>query len=159
MTTVHCSTVHFASRCHERWKIIEDWHISCRPLVFFAPRRLWRWSKKSRCFHFPPDGFPTRSQSRNNKSLQPPWRQTGELIKSLLFFLASVWCHMYPDTHHMYCVFLSQSNAFFLFLRWPTNLETSINAQEPLDIPGEDTSVYLSSSPPPFCPDGNLQLC
>merc|ERR1712223_1575210 len=38
--------------------------------------------------------------------------------------------------------------------KWPTNLETAINAQEPLDIPGEDTSVYLSSSPPPFCPDG-----
>ena len=105
MTTVHCSTVHFASRCHERWKIIEDWHISCRPLVFFAPRRLWRWSKKSRCFHFPPDGFPTRSQSRNNKSLQLPWRQTGELIKSLLFFLASVWCHMYPDTHTICTVY------------------------------------------------------
>jgi len=38
--------------------------------------------------------------------------------------------------------------------KWPAGLETSINAQDPLNISGEGTSVYLSSSPPQFCPQG-----
>ena len=38
--------------------------------------------------------------------------------------------------------------------RWPTSLETTINAQDPLKLAGEGTSVYLSSSPPQFCPHG-----
>ena len=33
-------------------------------------------------------------------------------------------------------------------------METIINARNPLNISGEGTSVYLSSSPPQFCPHG-----
>ena len=41
-----------------------------------------------------------------------------------------------------------------LIFSWPQNLETTINANSPLSIPKLDTSVYLSSSPPQFCPNG-----
>ena len=58
-------------------------------------------------------------------------------------------CNTYKDgpiSNYLHCL--------FVFFRWPAGLETSINAQEPLNISGEGTSVYLSSSPPQFCPQG-----
>ena len=38
--------------------------------------------------------------------------------------------------------------------RWPSTYSTNINSESPLKIPNADTSVYLASSPPPFCPEG-----
>ena len=40
--------------------------------------------------------------------------------------------------------------------RWPARLETRYNAETPLEVAGPASveSVYLSSSPPPFCPPG-----
>ena len=35
---------------------------------------------------------------------------------------------------------------------WPEDLETSVNKDSPLML--DDFSVFLSSSPPPFCPKG-----
>lgn len=42
---------------------------------------------------------------------------------------------------------------------WPADLSTSINADTPaqLDINGTQTQAYISSSPPPFSPDGRTQ--
>ena len=37
---------------------------------------------------------------------------------------------------------------------WPTSYSTDFNAERPVEIKSEDLSVYLSSSPPPFCPEG-----
>jgi phospholipase D3/4 len=37
---------------------------------------------------------------------------------------------------------------------WPGDLSTRINAAHPLQLTRPDLSVYLSSSPPPFCPLG-----
>jgi hypothetical protein len=40
--------------------------------------------------------------------------------------------------------------------RWPSDLQTDINADKPLTVSTDasDLSVYLSSSPAPFCPEG-----
>jgi hypothetical protein len=40
--------------------------------------------------------------------------------------------------------------------RWPSDLQTEINADKPLTVSTDasDLSVYLSSSPAPFCPEG-----
>lgn len=40
---------------------------------------------------------------------------------------------------------------------WPDTLATNINSAAPLTLSGSDLSVYLSSSPPPFCPEGREQ--
>ena len=37
---------------------------------------------------------------------------------------------------------------------WPSSYSTNINSEAPLEIKSQDLSVYLSSSPPPFCPEG-----
>ena len=38
---------------------------------------------------------------------------------------------------------------------WPESYSTSFNGQSPMVLSGQDNmSVYLSSSPPPFCPQG-----
>jgi len=37
---------------------------------------------------------------------------------------------------------------------WPDSYSTKINAESPMDLPNPALSVYLSSSPPPFCPHG-----
>ena len=45
-----------------------------------------------------------------------------------------------------------------LRIRFPSSLETAINAENPLivanDVDGSDVSIYLSSSPQQFCPGG-----
>ena len=38
---------------------------------------------------------------------------------------------------------------YFFDCSWPPELETNVNAQNPLEF-SEDSSIYLSSSPPPF---------
>lgn len=37
---------------------------------------------------------------------------------------------------------------------WPASLSTDFNSDRPLEVKSQDLSVYLSSSPPPFCPQG-----
>eukprot|EP00088_Acartia_fossae_P004470 TRINITY_DN11916_c0_g1_i12.p1 TRINITY_DN11916_c0_g1~~TRINITY_DN11916_c0_g1_i12.p1 ORF type:complete len:505 (-),score=109.62 TRINITY_DN11916_c0_g1_i12:929-2443(-) len=37
---------------------------------------------------------------------------------------------------------------------WPKQLATTINAKSPLELENPSLSVWLSSSPPPFCPEG-----
>ena len=37
---------------------------------------------------------------------------------------------------------------------WPSSYSTHINSASPLELPSLNTSVYLASSPPPFCPEG-----
>ena len=44
---------------------------------------------------------------------------------------------------------LISTNKFFVNFRWPSDYATDINAQNPLGFT-EDSSLYLSSSPPPF---------
>ena len=39
------------------------------------------------------------------------------------------------------------------FFRWPPKFETDLNADNPLEF-SPHASLYLSSSPPPFCPHG-----
>ena len=37
---------------------------------------------------------------------------------------------------------------------WPASYSTQINSERPLEVKSQDLSVYLTSSPPPFCPEG-----
>ena len=88
------------------------------------------------------------------------WKQNSlwpKKLSNLTFMLINlfiIWSlgglrNIYKDgslSNYLHCL--------FVFFRWPAGLETSINAQDPLNISGEGTSVYLSSSPPQFCPQG-----
>ena len=82
-------------------------------------------------------------------------RIDGLLLKNdmiIFFFGIPFGFRIFPDflqTYILYNYYIT-----FLWFSWPRDLETEINWNNPLPIDQINTSVFLSSSPPQFCPEG-----
>ena len=80
------------------------------------------------------------------------WRSLTQ-VKELGVLVTDCPC-MAEDMHKIWRVYWDLGGQENVPDRWPPGYSTNINSEAPMILTEADMSLYLSSSPPPFCPDG-----
>jgi len=80
------------------------------------------------------------------------WRSLTQ-VKELGVLVRDCPC-MAEDMYKIWSVYWDLGGKENIPSTWPDSYSTKINSDSPLHLPNPSLSVYLSSSPPPFCPPG-----
>ena len=80
------------------------------------------------------------------------WRSLTQ-VKELGVLVTNCSC-LTRDLSKIWSVYWALGGQTAVPSSWPASLSTNINSEKPLELKSPGLSVYLSSSPPPFCPEG-----